>query len=906
MSADTRVLSVGSKCVLWMILVWGCWGMFVQTASGAPALTLSTTSLHFTVAESPLFPPPPLTSPPPQFVYLSSNGVPLTFSVSTSPASANWLKATPVTGTVPASPSSVLLRVSVDLTVFGSQAALEQYLHTACPLMSQLGPVCTAAITVSAPGAAIIQQQIAVTVFIVYPTFCYSLTPNEVDFTYQIGGSVPAPAVLNLFAPANCPPQTRVTTSAQVLTPSGGSWLSVSNSGNVIMAFVSPGGLPPGDYVGIVDALGSLQSAVRLTVSAARSLSVSPSPLNFTFQGGGTIPASQSLSVGGDAGLVFSAVATSAAGWLSVNPGGGTTPASVNVAVNSANLAPGNYSGSIRVTSAGASNSPQTVPVNLTVAAAPSLTVPTAPVNFSFQSGGPVPAAQSVLIASAGGNVTYMAVANSSGWLSVSSGGGTTPSSVSISVNPAGLAANTYTGSIVFSSASASNSPQTIPVNLTIRAAPTLMVPAAPLNFAFQIGGTPPPSQSVQVGSSGSILMFMAAASSSGWLSANPSSGSTPSSVSVSVSPSGLAAGSYNGSVTFTASASSNGAGIVVPVTLTVTTAPALVIATTPLVFTFPSGSTTAATQTVAIASSGANVPFTASVGGLTGVSLSAAGGTTPSQITVTANPAGSATGSYNGTITISAAGVSNSPQSIPVTVTIMQSANAPIISSNGVVNAASSPSALISPGSLFTIFGANMATGTTSADSTPLPTSLGGTSVEVNGRSVPLVFVNSGQINAQLPYEIAPSRVNVAVVLNGVRSAPSLLDVVNTGPGIFLVGATNHAVIQNQDYSLNSSSVAAKPGSYVTVYLTGSGALDNTVPTGSVAPNSPFSVPLAKVEATIAGVPANIYFAGLTPGLVGVMQINIQIPAVSAGEQPLVVKIGGVSSNSAMISVGN
>src|SRR5687767_1218789 len=75
---------------------------------------------------------------------------------------------------------------------------------------------------------------------------------------------------------------------------------------------------------------------------------------------------------------------------------------------------------------------------------------------------------------------------------------------------------------------------------------------------------------------------------------------------------------------------------------------------------------------------------------------------------------------------------------------------SAPVVS--GVLNGASFTQT-IAPGAIISIFGTALARGTASASSLPLPTSLEGTSVMVGGQPIPLFFVSTTQINAQLPF---------------------------------------------------------------------------------------------------------------------------------------------------------
>ncbi len=209
------------------------------------------------------------------------------------------------------------------------------------------------------------------------------------------------------------------------------------------------------------------------------------------------------------------------------------------------------------------------------------------------------------------------------------------------------------------------------------------------------------------------------------------------------------------------------------------------------------------------------------------------------------------------------------------------------------VLNAASNLTA-IAPGSLISIYGSNLApVPSVSATAVPLTTSLGNTTVQINGIAAPLLYVSPNQINAQVPFETAVGAATLAVA--GV--SPVSVPVSATGPGIF--------VVQNfADGAANSADDPAAAGQYVVVYMTGQGAVDHPVASGAAAIGNPLSSALAPVTATIGGKDASVLFAGLTPGLVGVLQVDLQVPAVAAGNQPLIVTIGGVPSSSVGVAV--
>jgi len=225
-----------------------------------------------------------------------------------------------------------------------------------------------------------------------------------------------------------------------------------------------------------------------------------------------------------------------------------------------------------------------------------------------------------------------------------------------------------------------------------------------------------------------------------------------------------------------------------------------------------------------------------------------------------------------------------------------------PIIAANGVFNGASFV-APVAPGSLATVFGNNFSTTDTSFSNAPLPTSLNNVSVSVNGNPVPLVFAGYTQVNFQMPYETPLGSANVAVTVNGFTTATTSVSITATAPGILVYGA-NRAIIQNADFSLNAAGNPAAVGTYVTVYVVGLGQLDNPIPTGAVAPGSPFSNAVVVPTATINGVNAPVVFAGMSPGFVGLAQVDVQIPSLPTGTYPIVIKQGGQASNAPLIDV--
>jgi uncharacterized protein (TIGR03437 family) len=224
-----------------------------------------------------------------------------------------------------------------------------------------------------------------------------------------------------------------------------------------------------------------------------------------------------------------------------------------------------------------------------------------------------------------------------------------------------------------------------------------------------------------------------------------------------------------------------------------------------------------------------------------------------------------------------------------------------PLISSGGVVNAGSFQPVL-APGADASIFGTHFAATTVVAPSVPFPLTLGGVSVTVNGIAAPLIYAGTGQINFQVPYEIEIGTASIVVSVNGAPSPPAQVSIAPTAPGV-LFSTGGQAIAQNQDYSMNGPGNPAQAGSYLTLYLVGGGMPSPPVATGAPAPMSPLST-FAPVSATIGGSPANVVFAGLTPGSVGLMQVNLQVPNLPAGTYPVQVTMGSGISNTPTVAV--
>jgi uncharacterized protein (TIGR03437 family) len=204
---------------------------------------------------------------------------------------------------------------------------------------------------------------------------------------------------------------------------------------------------------------------------------------------------------------------------------------------------------------------------------------------------------------------------------------------------------------------------------------------------------------------------------------------------------------------------------------------------------------------------------------------------------------------------------------------------------SGAILNAASWAPGPISPGEVISLVGG-----------------LGsGSAVLINGVAAPILYAGPNQINAVAPFGLNLSRPATIQILSPDRTFSSLTaPVAAVNPAIFTLAAAGFGpgAILNQDYSINSFDNPAAPGSVIMVYGTGFGLISPPASDGQVASGAASTALV--VTASIAGVPAEVLYAGTAPGIVyGVVQINVSIPpdVTSNLAAPIALKIDGVTT---------
>lgn len=210
-----------------------------------------------------------------------------------------------------------------------------------------------------------------------------------------------------------------------------------------------------------------------------------------------------------------------------------------------------------------------------------------------------------------------------------------------------------------------------------------------------------------------------------------------------------------------------------------------------------------------------------------------------------------------------------------------------------------------VAPGGLISIFGANLtkvATDLSGWAGRVLPSTLNGTSVTIGGKNAAIIYVGPGQINAQVPVDVAAGQQAVVVKSTVGPSSSFNVTVAATAPAIFF--SPTAAVLKNADFSLVGPANAAKAGDVILVYCTGLGATSASLATGTLVPSTTTANTTAAVTATIGGKPATVTYAIAAPGFAGLYQVALTVPSGLSGNAAIVLTQGGALSNSVPIPV--
>jgi uncharacterized protein (TIGR03437 family) len=209
-----------------------------------------------------------------------------------------------------------------------------------------------------------------------------------------------------------------------------------------------------------------------------------------------------------------------------------------------------------------------------------------------------------------------------------------------------------------------------------------------------------------------------------------------------------------------------------------------------------------------------------------------------------------------------------------------------------------------LAPGTIASVYGSGLASVSSGTGNAPLPVSFSGTQVLVAGNAAPLYFVSSGQLNIQIPLELATNqKYPVLAFFNNVPAIPDTITIAPATPGLLASGGAVFA--QRADASFVSSAAPAKPGEALVLYLVGMGVTTPPVATGQVPPTNPLASASLIPTMTLDGETVVPFFYGLTPGFVGLYQINFIVPTdAKTGTLNLTITQGNLSANAATLLV--
>ena len=176
-----------------------------------------------------------------------------------------------------------------------------------------------------------------------------------------------------------------------------------------------------------------------------------------------------------------------------------------------------------------------------------------------------------------------------------------------------------------------------------------------------------------------------------------------------------------------------------------------------------------------------------------------------------------------------------------------------------------------------------------------------------IGNQPAPLLLVSESQINLQVPFEISGRKTAPVIVQPTNFDATNFpLAIEESTPGIFTLEGNRAAAI-NQDGSLNSIENPANAGSEIKLHLTGQGPVAPPVATGQLATDGTLpSKPVLPLSVTFNGVEVKPKSVSLSPSMLGLLQVTLEIPADSPQNDnaTVKVKIGNSESNIVMVSV--
>jgi uncharacterized protein (TIGR03437 family) len=776
-------------------------------------------------------------------------------------------------------------------------------------------------------------------------TVSYGFLPSSLSFSAFANGAPPQPQSITLSG--------SLAGIAFTITPSD-SWLIVDQSAGAMPASltvsIDPSKLTANSYQGYITISAPVASLptqnipVFLTVQDPVPPKLNVSIENLTFTAiQGSAPQTNQIQIrntgGGTLSFTSQSTMTSGDSWLSISATSGTVtsiaPTSLTVTVTPGTLAGGIYQGSIFITSG---SSTFTIAVTLVISAPNArILVSQTGLSFSAAAGGGAPLPQTFGILNIGqGPMDWTATADTlSGgqWLQLSASSGTVTqpfidvSSVNVTVNPAGLSSGDYYGRIQISASSALST-QSITVILTVTSVDVTGPEVRPAALIFTgVAGASPGSQDVLVGNPKPVSDSYVSSVISNAFTYVPAHAlvlpNQPTTLRVVPDFSKLQPGDIDrGTITLQFSDGTSRTISVLSVAAPLSSDRRLARQAF--------GCTSSALE-IQLRSPTPDLSFNATAGnpfnieaqvvddcgnligadGTQSASVVASFSNQDSDIHLTHVGSGIWTGTWrpsnltNGPVAVSLAAFNSAG-------TLLQSGQkgligtlsagaTPVVMASNVTQAASRVAGgPIAPGSLITFNASNL--NPSGQGSLDLQT---GMKVLLDDKQAPILSANDGQLTVQVPFDaVVNGQSQLTVLTSTMLSVPESVVVAQTQPGIFTVsgqGTGPGAIYKSDGVTLAQGDSPASVGEEVVIYATGLGQVNPPPPAGVPPPDSPLSSTKDQVTVSIDGQDATPCFAGLTPGIAGLYQVNAVVPGGNEPEViedvPVTITVGGVTS---------
>jgi uncharacterized protein (TIGR03437 family) len=358
--------------------------------------------------------------------------------------------------------------------------------------------------------------------------------------------------------------------------------------------------------------------------------------------------------------------------------------------------------------------------------------------------------------------------------------------------------------------------------------------------------------------------------------------------------PVDMAPGTYTGNVTISSSTDDG----IIPVTLRVTTQPIAVASTDRIDLRMAQGGPAVTYPFLPFVSLSNAGLGTLKVQDVSGSGPGVGAYVYADLAIVSVDPGSLAPSLYNDGLVTIQCNAANCPIQVPVTLEIVPR-GPPVIGYRGVVdNAAFVPGIPVAPGDVLIAKGEQLSMSPPAfAVGLPLPASLGGATVLVNGKTAPLYYSSFGQVAFQMPAATAPGTALVQIVRDGEAGNTVSVSVAESAPQI--------VKITDSSYNIRDTAHPARVGETLILWAIGLGATNPAVPDGQPAPATPPAVVTRVPAVSIGGVPVSPDFAGLSPGSVGLYQVMVPVPPLTrSGSVGVSFYVPGVYSTLAYIAV--